>query len=138
MGRYLAGRRVGFVGINVRLQAKPRRRKRQHSAKLSATEYPDRSARRDRGGEPQSIAHLAAGASETDSVCLARHASSFVASSGSPSAKIAAACQAAFLAPLSPMAKVATGTPPGLLTIVNRLSRPRSALDSTGTSSTST
>jgi hypothetical protein len=54
----------------------------------------------------------------------------------SVSARIAAAWRPAFFAPASPMAKVATGTPPGICTMESRLSMPLSALDSTGTPST--
>ena len=40
------------------------------------------------------------------------------------------------VAPASPMARVATGTPPGIWTMDSRLSRPLRALDWTGTPST--
>ena len=51
-------------------------------------------------------------------------------------AMIATASSAAFAAPASPMASVATGTPAGIWTIESRLSRPLSARLCTGTPST--
>jgi hypothetical protein len=53
-------------------------------------------------------------------------------------ARIAAANSAALTAPGLPIAKVATGMPPGICTIDKRLSRPFSALDSIGTPNTGT
>jgi len=59
-------------------------------------------------------AHSVSGASGTPSVWAWRQALSLAATAGSARARMAAACKAAFLAPASPMAKVATGTPPGI------------------------
>ena len=49
---------------------------------------------------------------------------------------MAAARRAALVAPAAPMAKVPTGTPPGIWTIESSESRPLSAWVSTGTPST--
>ena len=49
---------------------------------------------------------------------------------------MAAACSAAFFAPASPIAKVATGTPPGIWAMERSESRPFNARLSTGTPKT--
>ena len=51
-------------------------------------------------------------------------------------ARMAAAKRAALIAPALPMAKVATGTPPGIWTMESRLSCPFKLWLSTGTPST--
>ena len=58
------------------------------------------------------------------------------ASASSDVARIAAASRPALAAPALPIASVPTGTPAGIWTIESRLSRPASALVSTGTPST--
>ena len=63
----------------------------------------------------------------------ARQSSSALRSFASPSARMAAASSAAFMAPAVPIASVPTGTPPGICTIDRRLSSPPSALLSIGT-----
>lgn len=63
---------------------------------------------------------------------------SLVASVGSVAASSATANSAALVAPASPMAKVATGTPAGICTIEYRLSCPLRWRLGTGTPSTGT
>ena len=70
------------------------------------------------------------------SVCVARNWASFIARSPSSVASIAIANSAAFDAPASPMANVATGTPRGICTIDSSESSPRRYLDGIGTPST--
>src|SRR3989344_1355583 len=76
------------------------------------------------------------GPSPTESVRFSRHLVSRAASALSSRARIAAAKSAAFFAPASPIAKVATGMPPGICTIERSESNPLRALDSIGTPST--
>src|SRR5207248_2580512 len=72
-------------------------------------------------------------ASRTVEVCWARNASSEPLIFESFNASSAAANKAALIAPALPMAKVATGTPPGICTIESRESIPFKLWDSTGT-----
>src|SRR5450830_1336397 len=71
-------------------------------------------------------------------VCVVRKASSWSARASSLAASIATAVSAAFAAPASPMAKVATGTPLGICRIDSMESSPRKYFDGTGTPSTGT
>src|SRR6185503_14753974 len=92
----------------------------EHPAQLSATEQPEPSARGDHfarsfGGKV--IAPLAV-------VWAVRNSASFLASAGLPRARIATANSAAFAAPASPIAKVATGTPLGIWTMERSESSP--------------
>src|SRR5579871_5175340 len=98
------------------LQAESRRGKSEHPSELSAAENADGSARPDGRCQLLDLAHLSDGASATASVSLARHLARRLAMALSESARMAAAWSAAFFAPLSPIAKVATGIPPGIWT----------------------
>src|SRR6185437_722435 len=133
---HLKSRRSIIMTVDVCFESQTRRRKTQHAAKLATAENPDCPARRHGRCQPFDVAHLSDGASATALVCSARHFASRFASAVSDKARIAAACKAAFLAPLCPMANVATGMPPGIWTMERRLSIPFSALDSTGTPNT--
>src|SRR5690606_12805194 len=101
----------------------------QHSAELAAAENADRRAWRNH-------AQAQAGRSATARVWAARNACSRPASSGSATARIAAASSPALVAPGSPIASVPTGIPAGICTIDSSESWPFSAFDSTGTPST--
>src|SRR6185312_8516282 len=116
------------------LQSQPCRRQRQHAAQLPAADNADGAARRDGMSERLHVTHL--GDLPTDFVCLARQALRRLSSLESSSARMAAACRAAFLAPASPMAKVATGTPPGIWAMESSESRPFKARLCTGTPNT--
>src|SRR5581483_4178883 len=129
---YLKGRRVLLIGEDVRFEPQPRCGERQHAAQLSAAKNADGASRRHGSGKLLGVAHCE-GASATESVCVLRHCARRCASASSDSAKTAAVCRAAFFAPASPMAKVATGTPPGICTMESKLSMPFSALLSMGT-----
>jgi len=73
------------------------------------------------------------GFDRTSAVCRSRNARSASINGGCLPASIAAASNAAFFAPGSPMATVATGTPAGICTIDSSESRPLSACDWIGT-----
>src|SRR5579885_1479417 len=86
--------------------------------------------------EPRSLSWTMAFPSRA---CLALdsvNVSSFFFSLSSLSDRILIANKAAFVAPLSPTAKVAVGKPPGICTMESRLSKPLSARDLTGTPNT--
>src|SRR5579871_3821286 len=125
---HLEGGRIGRVIVDAGFQTQTRRRHGQHTAKLAATDDADGAARRER-----LIKRLHLGRLATDRVCFARQASSFFFTTVSDRPRMAAACRAAFLAPASPMAKVATGTPPGIWAMDSRESRLFKARLSTGT-----
>ena len=112
MGRHL-GRDAGRVGgIDMSLVAELRRREAKHPAELAAAEDADRRTGWQQGGQPSRT-----GTGATLLVCVSRHASSFCARSGSLVASSAAANRPALVAPGFPIAKVATGMPPGIWTI---------------------
>ena len=98
----------------------------QHAPELAAAEDADGFARKDHG----SLAF------NTFAVWSARNVFHALATAALSSATIAAANSAALIAPALPMAKVATGTPPGICTMDSSESMPLSACDSTGTPST--
>src|SRR6185312_11732678 len=135
--RNLEGRRVVLVIVDRRIQSQPRRRHGQHATQLAAADNADHAARRDGFQQTLDLAHLgdlmALGIWATERVCLARQALSRASSPASLSAKMAAACSAAFLAPASPIANVATGTPPGIWAMERSESNPFRARLSTGT-----
>ena len=72
------------------------------------------------------------------SVCAARKDWSLARKAASSLASMATANSAALAAPATPMAKVATGTPLGICTMLCRESTPDSAFVYTGTPSTGT
>src|SRR5204863_4802158 len=115
--RHLPGALALAIGIYVRLEPEPCGGKGKHAAKLAAAKNPNGASRGNGSGESLRAAHLLEGFSATDSVCFFRQPASRFASALSERARMAAACRAAFFAPLSPIAKVATGTPPGIWTI---------------------
>src|SRR5438477_1040463 len=102
-------------------------RKRQHASQLSRTH--DTDAAGAQGLRGSAFASTAA-------VCAARNASSAVRTAGVSLAMMAAVNSAAFFAPATPMAKVATGMPLGICTMDRSESMPLSALDWIGTPST--
>src|SRR6185369_12224818 len=102
----------------------PRGREGQHASELTAAQNADCPARGDERRQLHGRAHLSDGASATVAVCFVRHFANRLARALSPSARMAAAWSAAFLAPLSPIANVATGMPPGIRTMDNKLSIP--------------
>src|SRR5256714_8802311 len=75
-------------------------------------------------------------ASRTCRSCSRRNARRRSRKVASSFAKIATASSAAFSAPAAPIAKVPTGTPPGICTMESRESKPFKARLSTGTPST--
>src|SRR3954471_12399428 len=79
---------------------------------------------------------LSGAASSTAFVCLRRNSSSFLESSLSLRERTAAAKSAAFAAPASPIANVATGMPFGICTVERSESRPCRCLEGIGTPST--
>src|SRR5579862_851774 len=79
---------------------------------------------------------LGSGFSNTFFVCSSRNFFSASAICGYLFPKIAAAINAALIAPAFPIASVATGIPAGICTIDNSESSPCSAFDSTGTPNT--
>src|SRR6185503_500006 len=131
MRRHLESGRIGRVVVDAGLQPQPAGGHCQHAAELAAANDADGPAWRQRLVQRLHLGRLA-----TDCVCLARQASSFFFTAASDRPRIAAACSAAFLAPASPIAKVATGTPPGIWAIESRESSPFRARLSTGTPST--
>src|ERR671914_1609135 len=72
----------------------------------------------------------------TASACLARNSISFLFRLESVKASMAMAYSAAFAAPASPIAKVATGIPLGICTVERSESRPCKCLEGIGTPST--
>src|SRR6185312_16343483 len=81
-----------------------------------------------------SVTHVrGSGLARTMSVWERRKVSRAVAISELLSARMEAAKSAAFFAPELPMAKVATGMPPGIWTMERRESTPWRACDCTGT-----
>src|SRR5579862_5739205 len=79
---------------------------------------------------------LSGAAFNTASVCLALNSDNFLFKPESESARSATAKSAAFAAPASPMAKVATGIPFGICTVESSDSIPFICLDSISTPST--
>src|SRR5215468_2016094 len=137
--RHLRRRRVMLRGEHMRAEAQPRRRQRRHAAELAAPEDADGGT----GREALTLvrAHalpsgMAAGLLATAAVRAARQASSARAILASLNASTAVASSAALMAPGSPIASVPTGTPAGIWAMERRLSRPLSALLSTGTPKT--
>src|SRR4029077_5694991 len=142
-GGHVEGARLSLVRIDMDLEAEPGRGEGQHAAQLAAAKNPDGGPGWKRAGKDGRSAHglrffgfLPPGVLAPDRVCLTRQASSRRPSFGSSRARRAAAKSPAFFAPASPMAKVATGMPPGIWAMESRLSSPLSARVSTGTPST--
>src|SRR5487761_2177595 len=119
----------------------------EHATELAASEQPQPFAGHDR--RPclrlvvralRALAHAAGGTriARAALVCFWRNAASFLASDGSAAARTATANSAAFAAPASPIANVATGMPLGICTIDSSESSPRRYLDGTGTPRTGT
>src|ERR1022692_1581456 len=105
MRRDLESRRIGRVIVDAGLQPQTRGRQRQHAPQLAAANNADGATRRNR-----LVVCFHFGLLATDRVCFARQAFSRFFTPASMRPRMAAACSAAFLAPASPMAKVATGT----------------------------
>ena len=108
---------------------------REVAAELTTAEHTEHGRRLD-----HHAAHGAGGkvAAATSAVISARYASRRSRSASSPTASSATANNAALVAPASPMANVATGTPAGICTIECRESTPARCFDATGTPSTGT
>ena len=68
--------------------------------------------------------------------CSSTNACNAARSAGRVRARKRIASSAALVAPAAPIENVAVGIPPGIWTIDNKLSRPESAFDCTGTPST--
>src|SRR5690606_2056977 len=125
-------RRAFGLGVqDHHVEAQPRGRLRQHPAELAAAENADAGA-----GSEGELRHQSSTVSATEAVRSARHFASRPARASSDRARIWAASRPALVAPASPMARVPTGTPPGIWTMESRESSPFSALDFTGTPST--
>ena len=106
----------------------------EHEGELAGTE--DADARTAGGGHARGAGLRGSGLERTVSVCERRKVSRARAISESLRARMDAAKRPAFFAPELPIAKVATGTPPGICTMESSESTPWSACDCTGTPST--
>src|SRR6185312_12551949 len=102
---------------DVHAVTKPPRRDSKHATKLTTTEHSERAARQNR------LTHNS-DPSSTSLVCLSTCLRSCSRNSGRELLKIRTAKRPAFFAPASPIANVATGTPPGICTIERSESSP--------------
>ena len=104
---HLARGRVGIGRKCVDAVAHAPRGDGEHAAQLAAAQHANRGSGKNRlDHESVSL--------RTRSVCAARQARSFSRSSGLWAESAATAKRAALMAPALPIAKVATGTPPGI------------------------